>query len=240
MTQDEQKAIEAYLNDLTTNLGQGDIDNVVKELKTITLPDGYKNQALLISARNYELKNQIIKGTVSHEEKTIERNKISDALLALINLIKADNLKEYHWFFDDDNFENQLMTSISKITENVYNLTTNTQEGSDAQKNKVLLEVFSKLRDSLHTLLNHTEKKEMDGNSWGEITAILDNAHILLADKIDVTVLDNLQEIVRAVKTPRRMMLIPVVAPFYEKDLVQAIKTAIGYIDGLKKVLETV
>ena len=158
----------------------------------------------------------------------------------MIQLVKADNSKEYHWFFDDDNFENQLMTSISKITENVYNSTANTQEGSDGKKNKAILDVFSKLRDSLQKLLDHTEKKEMDGNSWGEITAILDNAHILLEGKINVEVLDNLQEIVRAVKTRRRMTTLPLMASFYEKDLVQAIKTAIGYIDGLKKVLETV
>lgn len=235
---DKERIIQ-YVEELKNYLGKGKIDWVLKELKTIRLPEEYKKQAFQISSRYYSLKEKNIAGIIDNKNLAIERNQISYSVLELITIIIDDSNLEIKWFFDDENYDTQIASTISQIAEDV-------SKGILINSNEYNEEIYSKfanLKSCIERVISELENKTYSGRAWGELSAVIDNFDIVLKDKIDGQILENLVKTVKKANIPRRGIgmgyLDDMMFNLFKKDLIMSYKTSIGYIDGLLKVLKS-
>ena len=171
---------------------------------------------------------------MSTAEYNLEKNKISDSVLLLIKSLEEDKEKSIHWFYDDDNYDNHLATTISQITEAIYTKeVARGQESVTKNGQKEIIRALLQIQDCLIRIVKSEESGKEDYPTWGELTGIMENIQHVFVDKVDKEIIDNLSDTIRNIKIPRRSFF----SASLEKDKIQSLKTAIGYIDGLTKLL---
>lgn len=240
MEKTDKERITEYIKELRDYVGKDKIGWVLKELKTISLPEEYKLHAFQISSRFYSLKKKYIAGIIDNEKFTIERNQISYSTLELIKIIVDDPKLNTHWFFDDENYDTQIASTISQIAEDTY-------KGVLIDSKEYNEDVYSKFIDlklCIEKVILELESKIYRGEAWGELNATIDNIDIVLKDKVDSQILDNLVKTVKEANIPRRSFVIGgyldgIMFNLVNRDLIMSYKTSIGYIDGLLKLLKS-
>jgi hypothetical protein len=230
----EKERISQYLNELMDCLGKDKIDFVIKELKTINLPIHYKQQAFQISSRHYNLKNKMIAGVLDDKTSSIERGKIIDSILELINIIGEDSSLGIVCFFDDDNYDTQIASTIFQISNDVYKEVTN----NPSNQNEDFKSKFIEIRNCIENMIIEIKNNIYRGPAWGELTAVIENIDIVLKGKVDEKIVDNLIKTLQRVKIPTRGTRISYLDNLVNKDLIMSYKASLGYIDGLLKVLK--
>lgn len=165
--------------ELRKNLVKGKVLGVIEELEEL-LPEK-ANELLLLASRHNSIEGQISTGTISYGDAAIERNKITKALLEMIQKLSGSEKKEEPQNIENNNknmkfleSKKQAYTSMwnkvrfknltAQLKTELKNLVQNIEEYQRSSIGDQLFDVDGKLMEKLRA-----EMSSFDSTHWLEL-----------------------------------------------------------------------